>query len=225
MFARYVDVTIKLLWKKLRKRKTEENKNEREEKIDWNLLHLTSENNRKQIEVKLEEIKKKRGQIITWSLEVEELLEGVLTNYFIRVDNKKIQFFEIEVMRSMKFDIKVQLFEKILMNEGYDNERSKKIISMIRNVQQARTKAAHWRNLVFLQKGEVRLRKKSEFLEEETLSLSDEMLKKLEEDKEYVFQEVIKFNRWFWDKEIKYFNEYFKKNENKKSKSEKDKNV
>ena len=181
-----------------------------EKKIDWNLLHLTSEEDRKQIEDKLEEIKKKRGQIITWGLEVEELLEGILTNYFIKFDNKKIQFFEVEVMRDMKSESKTQLFEKILEKELYDNEKSKKIISLIRNIQQARNKVAHWRTLVFLQRGEVKLRKK-QLLEDEMLSLTDEMLKKLEEDKEQVFQEVIQFNRWLWDKEIKELNEYLKK--------------
>lgn len=180
------------------------------EKIDWNLLHLTSEENRKQIEVKLEEIKNKRGQIITWGLEIEELIEGILTNYFIKFDNKKIQFFEVEVMRDMKFESKTQLFERILEKEEYDSEKSKKIISLIRNIQQARNKVAHWRILVFLQKGEVKLRKK-QLLEDEMLSLTDEMLKKLEADKEQVFQEVIQFNRWLWDKEVKELNEYLKK--------------
>ena len=178
-----------------------------EKKVDWNLLHLANKENRKQIESKLDEIKSKRGQIITWGLEIEELLEGILTNYFIRFDSRRIKFFEVEVMRDMKFDNKVQLFERVLIMENYDNEISKKIVSSIKNVQQARNKAAHWRNLVFLQKGEVKLRKKREILEEETISLSNEMLSKLEEDKELAFQEVIKFNMWLWDKEIKNFKE------------------
>lgn len=183
-------------------------------KVDWNLVHLAPKEKRERIDAELEEIKRKRGQIITWSLEVEELLEGILTNFFMRNDSKKAKIFEVEMMRRMKFDAKVQLFEKVLLEEGYDKEKRKKIKISIGNLQKARTKAAHWRILVFLQKGEVRLRERNELLEQETISLSDDMLKKLEEDKEYLLQEIIRFYRWSWDKEIKDLNERLKKREN-----------
>ena len=195
-----------------------------EKKIDWNLLNLAPEEERVKINEKLEGIKVKRGQIITWALEIEELLEGILTNYFINPFSKKTKFFEVEVMRDMKFETKKQIFQKILENEKYENEDSKKIVSLIQNIQEMRNKVAHWRILVFLQKGEVKLRKKQS-LEDEMLSLTDEMLKKLEEDKEQAFQETIQFNRWFWAKEVKELNEYLKKqSEIKNSIMEEDKN-
>ena len=196
-----------------------------EKKIDWNLLNLAPEEERVKINEKLEEIKVKRGQIITWALEIEELLEGILTNYFINPFSKKTKFFEVEVMRDMKFETKKQIFQKILENEKYGNEDSKKIVSLIQNIQEMRNKVAHWRILVFLQKGEVKLRKKQS-LEDEMLSLTDEMLKKLEEDKEQVFQGVIKFSRWLGEKEVKEFNETCKNYlEIKKNFQEEDKNA
>lgn len=179
-------------------------------KIDWTLLHLAPEEERDKINKKLEEIKRKRGQIITWALEIEELLEGLSTNYFINPFTNKTKFFEVEVMRDMKFETKKQVFKKILEKENYDIETSKKIILLIENIQNMRNKVAHWRILVFLEKGDVKLRKKQS-LEEEMLSLTDDMLKKLEEDKEKVFQEVIKFNRWIGEKEVKETNEKCKK--------------
>lgn len=173
--------------------------------MDWNMLKLASDENREQIKSQLEEIKRKRGQIITWCLEIEELLEGILTNYFMRNNQakEKIQFFEVEIMKEMRFENKVKLFGKVLDEEKYDLEKSKEIISKIKNIQQMRNKAAHWRLLVFLQSGEVRLRKKGELLKEDMMILSDEMLNKLEDDKENIFQEVIKFYRYSWDKELK----------------------
>jgi hypothetical protein len=110
----------------------------------------------------------------------------------------------------MKFEIKKQLFWKVLEKEKYDSEVSKEIISSIKKIQEARNKAAHWRILVFLEKGKVGLRKKQS-LENEMLSFTDEMLKELEEDKEQVFQKVIRFQRWLWEKEVKKFNEECKK--------------
>ena len=77
--------------------------------------------------------------------------------------------------------VKIQILEKVLKQERYDNERFSLIIKAIRNVQNMRNKAAHWRILVFHKRGEVKLRKKSE---EEMLSFTDEMLQRLEEDKE-----------------------------------------
>jgi hypothetical protein len=184
-----------------KKKKMEENK-----KIDWNLLHLAPEEERNKINEKLEDIKQKRGQIITWALEIEELLEGILTNYFINPYTKKAKFFEVEIMRDMKFETKKQIFQKILEKENYENEISKKIISLIQNIQKMRNKVAHWRIFVFLQKGEVKLRKKQS-LEDEMFSLTPEMLIELEKDKENIFQEAIKFNRWLGEKEVKKFNE------------------
>jgi len=187
-------------------------------KMDWNMLNLASGEMREQIKSQLEEIKKKRGQIITWALETEELLEGILTNYFMRhnQEKEKTQFFEVEVIRGMKFDTKVQILEKVLKQEKYDKEKLLLIIKVIQNIQQMRNKAAHWRNLVFLKSGEVKLRKKSEISKEEMLSLSDEMLNKLEEDKETAFQEIIKFHNWSWDKEVKSLNERIKEQFNRK---------
>ena len=165
---------------------------------------------RKEINKKLEEIKIKRGQIITWALEIEELLEGVLTNYFINPYEGKTKIFEVEVMRDMKLESKIQLLGKVFEKEGYDHKKSKDITLLIKNIQEARNRAAHWRVLVFLESGEVKLRKKQS-LKDDMLSLTDEMLKKLEEDKEKVFQEIIEFNQWLGKKEVKEANEKCRK--------------
>lgn len=146
----------------------------------------------------LEEVKKKRGQIITWALEIEELLEGILSNYFMKgATPKSREFFEVEIMRNMNFEQKVQIFEKVAHREKYDSNKLSLIIKAIKNIQDKRNKVAHWRTLSFLQTGEVLLRKKNEIEKKEMLSLSKEILEKLEMDKEIAFQEIIIFHQWF----------------------------
>ena len=150
----------------------------------------------------LEEIKRKRGQIITWALEIEDLLEGILSNYFMKNANPENRdFFEIEVMREMNFEKKVQLFEKAAKKEKYKLEELPNIIKAIKNIQEMRNKATHWRTLAYLQSGEVRLRRKNEISREEMLSLNNEVLNKLEENKEFAFQEIIKFHQWHYRKD------------------------
>ena len=146
----------------------------------------------------LEEVKKKRGQIITWALEIEELLEGILSNYFMKGTTPESRaFFEVEIMRNMNFEQKVQIFEKVAHREKYDSDKLSLIIKAIKNIQDKRNKVAHWRTLSFLQTGEVLLRKKNEIEKKEMLSLSKEILEKLEMDKEIAFQEIIIFHQWF----------------------------
>jgi len=60
------------------------------------------------------EINKRRGTIISFALEIEDMLEGVISAYLMKdSDAKKREFFEVEVLRPRRFEEKIQIFEKI----------------------------------------------------------------------------------------------------------------
>lgn len=161
-------------------------------------VKITNLQQKQKINEELEEMKRKRGQLITWALEIEELLEGILSRYFRKgASPEDITFFENEVLRSLPFEQKVQLFEKVIKHEKYDPQKIKSIIDAVKEVQHIRNKAGHWRVLVFLASGKVVLRKKQEFEPQELLDIDDKMLKNIENYKELGFQEIIKFHQWY----------------------------
>ena len=60
------------------------------------------------------EINKRRGTIISFALEIEDTLEGVLSSYLMKESTpEKREFFEVEVLRPRRFEEKIQIFEKI----------------------------------------------------------------------------------------------------------------
>ena len=153
----------------------------------------------KKMNKNLDKIKKYRGQIITWALEIEDLLERILSNYFMRDTNnlEDMAYFEVEIMRELGFDKKIQIFNKIAKREKYPNKKLSLIMKAIQNIQNMRNKVAHWRPLAYFDTGKVFLRYKDEMEQKEMLSLDNQLLKNLKSDKETAYQEIVKFYQWF----------------------------
>ena len=156
---------------------------------------------RQRLDKELEELKRKRGQLITWALEIEELLEGILSRYFRKgTTGEDIEFFETEILRNLSFEQKIQIFEKVIKKEGYDAQKIHIIKKAIKEVQNARNKAGHWRVLAFLESGKVVLRRKHELESRGMLDLDERMLKNIEHSKEVAFQKILEFHQWFHSK-------------------------
>ena len=164
-------------------------------------VKITDPKQRRKITRGLEEMKRKRGQLITWALEIEELLEGILSRYFRRgATGEEIAFFEAGILRDLHFEKKIQIFEKVIKKEKYDPQKIKTIMTAIREVQNMRNKGGHWRHLVFLDSGKIVFRKKHELNPQDLLNIDKKRLKKVEQSKETAFQGIVKFHQWFHSK-------------------------
>src|SRR3989344_3414919 len=100
----------------------------------------------KRLEANTAEINRRRGTIISFALEVEDMLEGVISSYLMKeATAEKREFFEVEVIRQRGFEEKIQIFEKICENERFNEEILSGILLAVKSIQTIRNKVAHWR--------------------------------------------------------------------------------
>ena len=145
------------------------------------------------------EINKRRGTIISFALEIEDMLEGVISAYLMKdSDAKKREFFEVEVLRPRRFEEKIQIFEKICEKESFDEEILDSILQAIKSIQTIRNKVAHWRNFSILQTGEVFLRKKNERETQEMLMLTEDLLREIEDSTAIAKRGMADFHQWHY---------------------------
>jgi hypothetical protein len=153
----------------------------------------------KRLDARVEEINKRRGCIIALALEIEDMLEGVISSYLMKeATPEKKDFFELEVMRPKGFEEKIQIFEKICKKELFDTAVLRRTLQTMKSVQEIRNKVAHWRTLSFLQTGEVYLRYKDELEKEKMFSLTLELLGEIEKKTIIAKQGMVEFHHWHY---------------------------
>ena len=149
------------------------------------------------------EINKRRGTIISFALEIEDTLEGVLSSYLMKESTpEKREFFEVEVLRPRRFEEKIQIFEKICKKERFNEEKLYDILRTIKSIQTIRNKVAHWRNFSILQTGKVFLRKKNERETQEMLVLTDDLLREIEDSTAIAKKGMADFHQWHYTRGV-----------------------
>ena len=153
----------------------------------------------KKLEANTSEINRRRGVIISFALEIEDMLEGVISSYLMKeATAEKREFFEVEVIRQKGFEEKIQTFEKICENERFNKEILDGILQAIKSIQTIRNKVAHWRNFSILQTGEVFLRKKNERETQEMLMLTEDLLRDIEDNTAIAKKGIADFHQWHY---------------------------
>ena len=153
----------------------------------------------KRLEANTAEINRRRGTIISFALEVEDMLEGVISSYLMKeATAEKREFFEVEVIRQRGFEEKIQIFEKICKKEKFNEEILSGILLAVKSIQTIRNKVAHWRNFSILQTGKVFLRKKNERETQEMLVLTDDLLREIEDSTAIAKRGMADFHQWHY---------------------------
>src|SRR3989338_2283846 len=89
----------------------------------------------KRLEANTSEINRKRGTIISFALEVEDMLEGVISSYLMKeATAEKREFLEVEIIRQRGFEEKIQIFEKICKKERFNEEKLYDILRTIKSI-------------------------------------------------------------------------------------------
>lgn len=139
------------------------------------------------------EFSRMSGEILNMALNLEINLEFFISNYFIRPQSGKIFFFNDIFMIKSNFERKVQIFREICKREKFDEEKVNEIIKLINFVKETRNKVSHWQGEKMFDKP-LRLRKRtSETTKEDILELNNELIKKLDREKQKAIQGINEF--------------------------------
>lgn len=106
------------------------------------------------------EINRKIGEILVKSISVENLLEHFILNHSIIPEHS--EFFFEKLIQPLNFQRKRNLFNEICLKKGVPKNEIKKIINLIKDIQQTRNKVAHYETISNISTGRKHIVKRME---------------------------------------------------------------
>jgi hypothetical protein len=145
---------------------------------------------------KYEDLCKKSGEVLRMALHIESTLDFFIANYFSLAINYRTNLLR-DVLSDINFGRKIGMFEQICRDEQLDETKLQEILTAIRFVTDIRNKVAHWE--AFLEDpglGNIKLwTRKSTKYKEDQVDLTEELLKKIDEQRALAIKGTYEFDR------------------------------
>ncbi len=137
-----------------------------------------------------QEFHKKCGEILRKAIGIENTLEFFISNYFCHPQSYKT-FFLNDILTTLGFERKIQIFKEICKRENIDKERIEKIANAVGFIQNIRNRVAHDEAYIFnSNEGIILQKRKSVIYKKNGLKITDELLKKIDREKNFSMQEI-----------------------------------
>jgi len=147
------------------------------------------------MEKRVEEFHRKSGEILRMALHVETTLDFFISNYFCYPQTYRTFLLNDSILIKMGFERKIKIFEEICKKEEIGPEEYRETIRAMNYVKDKRNKVAHYEAFVSNPEEGIKLQpRKSEIFGREVLKLTDELIKKIDEERLSAIQGVTKIH-------------------------------
>ncbi len=132
------------------------------------------------------------GEVLRKAQHVESTLDFIIPNYFCRPQDYKTFLLSDSVILGLSFERKTQVFKEICTREKIEKGRLKKVMDAINFVKSVRNKVAHFESCIQDPvTGEISLwSPKSYRFKKDSIELTEELLKKVEENRLFAIRQM-----------------------------------